>query len=72
MVKITVSGHPGSGTSTLVNNLVRSNNWTSLNGGDVFRLEAKNRGMTLADFGELCKSDLQVDKELDDLLKKKM
>ncbi|MCS5533138.1 MAG: AAA family ATPase [Candidatus Poseidoniaceae archaeon] len=72
MVKITVSGHPGSGTSTLVNNLVKSNNWTSLNGGDVFRLEAKNRGMTLADFGELCKSDLQVDKELDDLLKEKM
>jgi len=72
MVKITVSGHPGSGTSTLVNKLVQSNSWTSLNGGDVFRSEAKNRGMSLADFGELCKSDLQVDKELDNLLKEKM
>jgi cytidylate kinase len=72
MVKITVSGHPGSGTSTLVSKLVQSYNWTSLNGGDVFRSEAKKRGMTLADFAELCKADLQVDKELDGLLKEKM
>jgi cytidylate kinase len=53
MVKITVSGHPGSGTSTLVSKLVQSYNWTSLNGGDVFRSEAKKRGMTLADYAEL-------------------
>mgnify|MGYP001591496942 FL=1 len=72
MVKITVSGHPGSGTSTLVNKLVESMNWTSLNGGDIFRSEAKKRSMTLSDFGELCKNDLQVDRELDDLLKEKM
>jgi cytidylate kinase len=72
MVKITVSGHPGSGTSTLVNKLVQVNNWTSLNGGDIFRSEAKNRSMTLSDFGELCKNDLQVDRELDELLKEKM
>ena len=72
MVKITVSGHPGSGTSTLVNKLVQYYSWTSLNGGDVFRSEAKKRGMELADFSELCKVDLQVDKELDDLLKEKM
>ncbi len=72
MVKITVSGHPGSGTSTLVNKLVESMNWTSLNGGDIFRSEAKKRSMTLSYFGELCKNDLQVDRELDDLLKEKM
>ena len=72
MVRITVSGHPGSGTSTLVSGLEQRFGWTSLNGGDVFRQEAKRRGMRLADFGELCKEELDVDRSLDALLKEKM
>ena len=48
MVKVTVSGHPGSGTSTLVNGLMTRFGWTSLNGGDVFREEAKRRGIVIA------------------------
>lgn len=69
MPRITVSGHPGSGTSTLVKGLMAHYGWSSLNGGDVFRGEAKRRGMSLAEFGELCKSDLDVDRELDQMLK---
>lgn len=72
MMKITVSGHPGSGTSTLVKGLMSHFNWKSLNGGDVFRQEAARRGMGLQEFGELCKSDLDVDRELDRLLKQQM
>ena len=72
MVRITISGHPGSGTSTLVNLLRESKNWTSLNGGELFRQEAKRRNMSLADFGQLCKDDLNVDRELDALLKEQM
>ena len=72
MVNITVSGHPGSGTSTLVKGLVGRYGWTSLNGGDVFREEAKNRGMSLGDFGELCKKELDVDRSLDELLMDRM
>ena len=72
MVRITVSGHPGSGTSTLVAGLEQRFGWTSLNGGDVFRQEAKRRGMRLADFGEVCKEELDVDRSLDALLKEKM
>ena len=72
LVKLTVSGHPGSGTSTLVHGLMERNGWTSLNGGDVFREEAKRRGMSLGDFGELCKRELDVDRSLDDLLKQRM
>ena len=72
MLKITVSGHPGSGTSTLVKALMSHYSWTSLNGGDVFRQEAARRGMSLGDFGELCKSDLNVDRELDRLLQHQM
>jgi cytidylate kinase len=46
--------------------------WTSLNGGDVFRQEAARREMSLGEFGELCKSDLNVDRELDKQLQQQM
>tara|TARA_B110000967_G_scaffold186989_1_gene208557 strand:- start:914 stop:1462 length:549 start_codon:yes stop_codon:yes gene_type:complete len=72
MPRITVSGHPGSGTSTLVKGLVKHFGWTSLNGGDVFRNEAANRDMTLQEFGELCKEDPEVDRALDKLLQEQM
>ena len=72
MVRITISGHPGRGTSTLVKLLSDNKGWNSLNGGELFRQEAKRRNMTLADFGELCKNDLDVDRELDALLKQEM
>jgi cytidylate kinase len=65
MVHITVSGHPGSGTSTLVHGLKERFGWKALNGGDVFRQEAKRRGLSLVDFGELCKQELEVDRQLD-------
>lgn len=72
MLHITVSGHPGSGTSTLVKALMDRFGWTALNGGDVFRGEAKRRGMSLADFGRLCQEELDVDRSLDALLKERM
>ena len=72
MTRITVSGHPGSGTSTLVQGLIERFGWTALNGGDVFRNEAARRGMSLQEFGELCKQDLEVDRKLDKLLQEKM
>ena len=72
MVRITVSGHPGSGTSTLVQSLVKRYDWTSLNGGDVFREEAQRREMTLADFGRLCNDEPEVDRSLDALLRERM
>ena len=72
MAHITISGHPGSGTSTLVQLLSETKNWSSLNGGELFRQEAKRRDMTLAEFGQLCKEDLDVDRELDALLKQEM
>ena len=72
LVKVTISGHPGSGTSTLVGLLEMKYSWNSLNGGDIFRSEAKKRGMPLNEFGDLCKEDLSVDKSLDHLLMDKM
>ncbi len=72
MVLITVSGQPGSGTSTLVAKLCKHFGWNSLNGGQIFRDAATERGMELLEFGKLCKEDLSVDRELDSILKLRM
>ena len=69
MKKLTISGHPGSGTSTLVAGLKDHFGWMSINGGEIFRLEAKKRGLSLADFGKLCSSDESIDLELDEILR---
>lgn len=65
MLRCTVSGHPGSGTSTLVGLLREAKGWTSLNGGEIFRAEAARRGIALEAFSELCKQDEAVDRDLD-------
>ena len=72
LVKITISGHPGSGTSTLVDAICKIKSWSSLNGGEIFRMEAKNRGLSLSEFGDLCANDFSVDKSLDEILKSNM
>jgi len=69
MKKVTISGHPGSGTSTLVEGLSNQFTCASINGGQIFRNEAENRGMTLAEFGELCSNDESVDLTLDEKLR---
>ena len=68
VARVTISGHPGSGTSTLVNGLCQSLNWKQLNGGQVFRDMAEEQGLTLEEFGEKCKEDDSVDQALDKLL----
>ena len=70
MAKVTISGYPGSGTTTLVSGLVNHFDWQSINGGQIFRNEASIRGLTLAEFGKLCVEDESVDKELDETLRK--
>ncbi|RJU99968.1 MAG: hypothetical protein DWC06_07780 [Candidatus Poseidoniales archaeon] len=72
LVRITISGHPGSGTSTLVSGICEAKGWSSLNGGEIFRQEAKSRGLSLSEFGDLCKNDFSVDKSLDEILKSNM
>lgn len=69
MAKVTISGYPGSGTTTLVSGLVNHFDWQSINGGQIFRDEASTRGLTLAEFGKLCVEDESVDKELDEILR---
>jgi len=68
VASVTISGHPGSGTSTLVEGLCRSLNWTMINGGQIFRDLAKQHGVSLEEFGQQCMDDDSVDQSLDKLL----
>jgi CMP/dCMP kinase len=72
MVQVTISGHPGSGTTTLVEALCEHFDWDSLNGGQIFRDQAEKRGLSLAKFGALCSVDFSIDRSLDEILKNKM
>ncbi|MFL2953747.1 MAG: hypothetical protein CBD52_000335 [Euryarchaeota archaeon TMED192] len=72
MLQATISGPPGSGTSTLVEGICKNRKWSSLNGGEVFREQAKKRGLTVEGFSKLCREDLDVDRLLDEQLKLKM
>ena len=72
LLKVTISGPPGSGTSTLVSRIASSRDWSSLNGGDVFREEARTRGLTVEQLSSEAKEDLDVDRSLDSLLQKRM
>lgn len=72
LLKVTISGPPGSGTSTLVSKIAESRGWSSLNGGDVFREEAKSRGLSVEELSSEAKEDLDIDRSLDSLLQKRM
>ena len=69
LTNLTVSGKPGSGTSTLVERIAQERGWKSVNGGDVFRSEASRRELSVEDFSRLCKEDLDVDRSLDTMLR---
>lgn len=65
MLRLTVSGPAGSGTSTLVTGLRERFGWSSTNGGEIFRAEASRRAMSLEAFGALVAREPAVDRELD-------
>ena len=72
LLKVTISGPPGSGTSTLVSRIASSRGWSSMNGGDVFREEARTKGLTVEQLSSEAKEDLDIDRSLDSLLQKRM
>ncbi len=63
---VTVGGLPGSGTSTLCRLLKEMLGVPYVYAGQIFRQEAADRGLTLAEFGALCEADDSVDRALDD------
>ena len=62
---ITISGLPGSGTTTTARRLQETLNLPYVYVGDLFREMARDRDMSLSDFGAYCEEHPEVDKELD-------
>ena len=62
---VTVSGLPGSGTSTVCALLSQRLSWPCVNVGQSFREMAEEAGLSLAEFGRAAESDGEIDKRLD-------
>ncbi len=64
-MRITVSGLPGSGTTSLSRYLAQRHGFEMISAGEVFRLCAKEHNMDLAEFGHLAEQDPSYDKMID-------
>ena len=62
---LTISGLPGSGTSTVAREVAHRLGIERLDGGAVFRAMAGERGLSLAAFGAVAEGDPAIDLELD-------
>jgi len=67
---ITISGPPGSGTTTLAKILERKTGLKHVYTGDIFRRLAREYGMSLDEFGKYCEKHSEIDKQLDEEQKK--
>lgn len=65
---ITLSGLPGSGTSTVARKVAADLGLEHLDGGTVFRGLARERHMSLADFAREAEGNDAIDRALDDRL----
>ena len=65
-MRVTVSGLPGSGTTTLAEALSSRFDLEHVSSGDVFRAMARERGVTLAEFGRIAEEDPEIDREIDE------
>lgn len=64
-MQITVSGLPGSGTTTLSRLLAEYYDLELISSGEIFRRMAKERGMSLSEFGALAERDPSIDLDID-------
>ncbi len=64
-MQITVSGLPGSGTTTLSRLLAECYDLELVSSGEIFRKMAKERGMSLAEFGVMAEKDPSIDLDID-------
>ncbi len=65
MVVITVGGPPGSGTSTVCRLLKDKTGFDYIYAGQIFRDMAKEKNMSISEFGKLCEEDPEIDRDLD-------
>jgi cytidylate kinase len=65
-MRVTVSGLPGSGTTSLAQHLSNTSHYHFISAGDVFRQMAAEHQMDLADFGKLAEKDPSFDRMIDE------
>ncbi len=65
MCIVTVSGLPGSGTSTVCGLLSKQLAWHYIDAGQIFRQLAREAGVSLAEFGRRAEQDGRIDRDLD-------
>jgi cytidylate kinase len=64
-VRITVSGPPGSGTTSLAKYLAQHYTLEMISAGEVFRQIATERGLDIAELGRFAENDLSIDALID-------
>ncbi|MFA4878149.1 MAG: AAA family ATPase [Methanoregula sp.] len=64
-MRITVSGLPGSGTTSLSRYLAEHHGFEMISAGEVFRQLAREHNLELAEFGRLAEEDSSYDKMID-------
>ncbi|RLI80275.1 cytidylate kinase [Archaeoglobales archaeon] len=64
-MKITISGLPGSGTTTVAKILAKKLNLKLISAGEIFRELAAKKGMTLIEFGKYAENNPDVDLLID-------
>lgn len=62
---LTVSGLPGSGTTTISRLLSEHYGVEIISSGEIFRQLARERGMSLSEFGAMAEADPSIDLEID-------
>lgn len=65
-MRITVSGLPGSGTTSLAVHLAEILQIDIISAGEVFRRMAAEQGMDIAEFGRLAEEDFSFDRIIDE------
>lgn len=64
-MRITISGAPGSGTTTLGRAIADIFGYKYVSAGEVFREYAKERNIDIAELGRMAESDQTIDLEID-------
>jgi cytidylate kinase len=64
-LKVTISGPPGSGTTTLAHSIAEKHHFELISAGEVFRDLARERGLSVAEFSELAEKDVTIDALID-------
>ncbi len=64
-IKITISGPPGSGTTTIAKKISDELNIPLISAGSLFRKLARERGMTIEEFGRYAESNPDIDMLID-------